>query len=564
MARSAKIPGPGWLALALLAASGLPEGAGRLDAQALAESLRTRVEAGLAQGELRVGGEPVRAWADVSESYLRRGYRPVWVTEGGGISPLADSLVAVLREAPTHGLHGGWYHLATVEALRRRIQGEERGRRDWDLADLDLLLTDAFLLYGEHLLRGRVPEDQLPSERIAEARSADLPGVLERALADGAVRAALEGLAPAQPEYQRLRRALAQLREAQVRGGWERVEEGPTLREGEADPRVAAVRRRLLSSTEAAERTLAQVPDSLAERFTPALAEAIRSFQHRHGLTMDGAVGAETVAALNVPVAERVRQVQVNLERWRWIPDSLGARHIRVNIAAFETEVWDGGEVVMRLRSIVGQRYRMTPSFSAPMRYLVLSPYWHVPPTIAAEDKLPEIRRDPGYLARLGYTLLEAGTERPVDPRSVDWSAMTGEAFNRRYGLRQDPGPLNALGKVKFMFPNTHFVYLHDTPDRHLFEQVRRDLSSGCIRVERPMELAAFLLAGDPAWSSEALEAAAAAGEERTVFLPGPIPVHVLYMTAFVDPEGHVHFRPDLYGRDAVVVEALAASTPDP
>ncbi|HSG47113.1 MAG TPA: L,D-transpeptidase family protein, partial [Longimicrobiales bacterium] len=402
------------------------------------------------------------------------------------------------------------------------------------------------------------------AEWIANRRDADLVLVLEEALARRDLRSALAVLAPAQPEYQRLRMALAQLREAQAAGGWEGIDGGPTLREGEASPRVAQVRRRLMASTDGAERRLAAAPDSLTESFTGELSEAVRSFQHRHGLDEDGAVGARTLDALNVPVEVRIQQVIANLERWRWLPHDLGARHIRVNIAAFETEVWDEGRVAMRLRSIVGRQYRMTPSFTASMRYLVVAPYWHVPPNIAALDKLPEIKRDVGYLARQRFTLLDQRTNDVVDPATVDWPAMTGSEFNRRYRLRQDPGPLNALGNVKFMFPNRHHVYLHDTPQRELFQRTQRDFSSGCIRIEDPMALAAFLLSGDPAWSPATLQAAVAQGTERTIFLPEPIPVHLLYMTAFVDPEGHVHFRSDLYGRDGMVLNALAGDPPAP
>lgn len=558
-----RTPPSSWtIALALAAMAASPGGS--LSAQSLPEAIRTRIEAGLMADTFGVGGNRVRSARDVPEFYLRRGYRPAWVTLSGTLTPAVDTLLTVLREAPTHGLEGAHRRAVTLDAFRRRIQRPGAPPRVWDLADLDILLSDAFLALGAQLLHGRVDADQVPSERISTPPPRDLPAILTRALDRGDVRGELESLAPPQPEYARLREALAQLRDAAARGGWPVVAEGPTLREGDVDPRIAAVRRRLASSAETREQELARAPGALLETFTPELTEAVRSFQHRHGLEMDGAVGGLTLEAMNVPVQDRIRQVQVNMERWRWIPQDLGTRHIRVNIAAFETEVWDQGAVVMRLRSIVGRQYRMTPSFTAPLRYLVFAPYWNVPPNIAAVDKLPEIRRDPGYLARLRYTLLDLRTDEAVDPWSVDWSAVTGADFNRRYRLRQDPGPLNALGRVKFMFPNPYHVYLHDTPDRHLFQQAQRDFSSGCIRIEHPMELAAFLLADDPTWTREAMATAAGAGVERTVFLGEPIPVHVLYMTAFVDAEGHVHFRSDLYGRDAVVMAALAASSPVP
>lgn len=548
--------------LGLLTVGSSPPGCAAAAAQTLPEFLRSRIEVGGESGDFRVGGERVLAVRALSAFYLQRDYRPAWTTPGGIVGPQVDSLLAVLREAPTHGLGGTGYHAAGSRTLLHRIRGASDVPAADDLAELEILLTDAFLVYGSHLLLGRVNPERVQAEWIANRRKADVVGVLEEGLMAGDLRGALERLAPTRPEYRRLREALAQLEGVRAQHRWDAVDEGGTLREGDAGVRVAQVRRRLLASTDAAERRLAAAPDALGESFTPALTDAVRSFQHRHGLEVDGLVGIRTVAAMNVPVETRIEQVVANLERWRWLSHDLGSRHIRVNIAAFETEVWDTGAVVMRLRSIVGRQYRMTPSFSASMTYLVLAPYWNVPPNIAAEDKLPEIVRDVGYLERMKFALLDAETGEPVDPRSVEWAALTGEEFNRRYHLRQDPGPLNALGEVKFMFPNPHSVYLHDTPDRELFQQTQRDFSSGCIRVEHAMDLAAYLVGSDPQWTPEALRAAVEAGVERTLVLGEPVPVHLLYMTVFVDPEGHVHFRPDLYGRDAVVLGALAAEPP--
>ncbi|MEJ2206100.1 MAG: L,D-transpeptidase family protein, partial [Gemmatimonadota bacterium] len=283
------------------------------------------------------------------------------------------------------------------------------------------------------------------------------------------------------------------------------------------------------------------------------LADAVRRFQLRHGLDADGVVGAATVAALNVPAQERLRALELNMERWRWLPEDLGERHVEVNIAAFQLQVVERGHVVQSHRVVVGRQYRQTPMFTGAMTYLVFSPYWHVPPSIAAIDKLPVVREDPGYLRAQHMVVLDRATNEEVDPARVDWASITGRELNLRYRLRQDPGPWNALGGVKFMFPNRHNVYLHDTPSRELFNRTARSFSSGCIRVEDPLALAEYVL-GDPVrWSRDAIREAAARTGEQTVRLDRPIPVHLLYWTAWAAQDGTVHFRDDLYGRDPAV-----------
>jgi len=273
-------------------------------------------------------------------------------------------------------------------------------------------------------------------------------------------------------------------------------------------------------------------------------------------------VGPGTLAALNRTPRERARQVAINMERFRWLPNDLGRSHIEVNIAGFEVTVVADGAVTRKHRAVVGRQYRQTPIFSGVMTYMVLSPYWHVPPSIAAVDKLPLIKQNPGYLAAQRMTLLTQGGNQPVDPFTVDWTSMTGAELNRRFRIRQDPGPMNALGKVKFMFPNGYNVYLHDTPSRELFAQASRGFSSGCIRVQDPLDLAEFLLRNDPAWNRARIDAVVAAGTEQTVRLAVPFPVHLLYWTAWVDEDGTVSFRDDIYGRDDVVWSALVADPP--
>ncbi len=516
--------------------------------------VRNRLEALGAMGRLSAAGERIRARNALPDFYLRRGWTPVWL-DGRVLSSCARAVVERIRDAGVDALDPADYHLEPLDEL---LAGLGEGSTDpSELVDLELLLTDAWLTLGSHLLQGRVDPVLLEPEWLANRRNLDMAATLEEALAGGDPGGFLETLVPAQPGYHRLREELARLRGVAAAGGWGTVAEGPTLRPGEEDPRVTALRRRLVTGG-----SLSAEEDAGGRLFDPALAAAVARFQRRHGLEPDSAVGARTVAALNVPVEARIRQLAVNMERWRWLPQELGSTHVRVNIADYRVEVREEGSVALEMRAVVGRTYRQTPMFSGLMTYLVLAPYWHVPPGIAANDKVPELKRNPGYLASQEMTLLDLATNRPVDPASVDFQSLTGAEFNRRYRIRQDPGPLNALGRVKFMFPNRHNVYLHDTPSRELFGRVERAFSSGCIRLERPLELAEYLLAGDPDWPSARIRSVASGAQETTVRLREPVPVHILYWTAFADEEGTVHFRPDVYDRDAPVRRALAEDPP--
>ena len=275
-----------------------------------------------------------------------------------------------------------------------------------------------------------------------------------------------------------------------------------------------------------------------------------------------GRVGPATLAALNVSSADRVDQILLNMERWRWLPQDLGTRHIIVNIADFKLQVMENGQPVLNMKIIVGKGYRRTPVFSDKITYLVLNPSWLIPHEIAVKDKLPLVRKDPEYFTKQNIRVFRGwGAEsREINSKTVNWSAVTPQTFP--YRLRQDPGPENALGRIKFMFPNRFNIYIHDTPYRTLFHKASRTFSSGCIRIEKPLELAAYVLKPDSRWHPDAIRAALEQGEERTIPLPEPIPVHLLYWTVFVDPTGNLQFRPDIYNRDKRLSDALRKKSP--
>ena len=550
------LPLRGWgLALAfgglvLLLGAGPP-------ADDIAPLLRARLEAARphAEGPLLLHGAPVRTRALLIRHYRQTGYTPGWVGPQGP-TPLVDSLRAVLRTADADGLRPADYHIEVIDSLRHALdrQAAAGAVDERALGDLELLCTDAFLLFGSHLLGGRLdPEALVPSWTLDRRRS-DLPDRLRHALDTGAIRATLHALRPPQPGYAALRRTLARHRALAARGGWPVLPDGPALAEGARDARVPLLRRRLQQAGDDP-----GPPPADALRFDDALRQAVGRFQERHGLAADGVVGPATRAALNVPVEARLRQLLVNLERWRWLPQDLGDRHVIVNIADFWLRVVEQQTTILQMRVVVGTPYRQTPIFSDRISYLVFNPYWHVPRRIAVEDKLPAFQRNPALVSRLGFEVLPADGTTPVDPATVAWDELSADRFP--YRLRQTPGPLNALGRVKFMFPNRHTVYLHDTPSRSLFDRSARDFSSGCIRVEYPAELAEALLRANAGWSAERIRATMDGNAERVVGLGRPVPVHLLYWTAWVE-DGRPHFRADLYDRDAPVAAALAAPAP--
>jgi L,D-transpeptidase YcbB len=543
--------------------AGCGTAAGQVDrrspAELVAERIRTRIEAAGVVMELRAAGEPVYASLVLPSFYERRLYQPAWSDERGP-TRLADDLLDALRQADLEGLRSEDYHLASIAAVLAAVRADaKRGPAlapdRW--AELDLLLTDAFLVYGAHLLAGRVNPETLRPEWVSNRRTADIAVVLEAALASGNIAGTLAGLDPPEVGYRRLRDALARYRAVAAAGGWPVIPDGSTLRLGERSSSVAALRERLRL-----EDNLAPAEAQDAELFDEPVGEAVKEFQRRHGLTDDGIVSAATRAELNVPVERRVEQLGLNLERWRWLPKDLGRRHIIVNIAAFELEVMDGDSVVMSMRVVVGRPFDRTPVLSDTMRYLVLNPYWHVPSNIATSELLPKLKRDPSYLARYKMRVFPSSRldAQEVNPATVNWATISAAHFP--YLLRQDPGPRNALGRIKFMFLNKYHIYLHDTPARPLFEETQRDFSHGCIRIQHPIELAVYLLRNDPRWGRDALLAALDDAEDRSVPLPEPMPIHLLYWTAWADADGTIQFRRDIHDRDVPLFTALRAPPP--
>lgn len=489
--------------------------------------------------------------------YAKRSYQPAWQKQGV-LLPAAEQLMEHLRGAAEHGLCSDVYLLNRLEGLiylQNEFARHQQVMVPSQYALLDLMLTQAFLTYATHLVEGQVDPALTHVDWKARRRKANLTRLLTYALKNDRLEQVLSGLLPPHAGYRALVASLADYRELAAFGGWPAFPEGPTLRPGDRDDRVALLRERLRLSGD-----LTDQPDEADPLYGEADVEAVRAFQGRHGLIADGAVGKQTRKALNVTVEQRIRQIELNLERWRWMPKSLGKRYVQVNIADFSLSVVENEETILSMPVIVGTAYRRTPVFSAKMTYLELAPTWTVPPTILREDKLPAIKADPEYLQRKHFRILQREDDVwvEIDAAEVAWNSIEVEDFPGI--LRQDPGPWNPLGRIKFMFPNGFNVYLHDTNERHLFANHQRTYSSGCIRVAQPLELAYYLLQGVEEWSSDQLQEGLQSPEPLRVDIP-ELPVHVQYWTAWVDAAGRIQFRPDIYYRDHDLDVAL--SEPD-
>lgn len=491
--------------------------------------------------------------------YERRDFRPAWIVDGDPL-PQAGSLINAIREADREGLKPDDYHLATIQSLLSEVRKDKvEGNllHPEKLVDLDLLLTDAYLIYASHLLAGRVNPETIHTEWIAYNRTEDLANILNTALESNQIQESLHRLPPSHTGYERMREALFEYRIIARGGGWSLVPFGPTLRKGDRDVRVGMLRSRLAISGDL-DSPFASRPDL----FDDYVEDAVLRFQERHGLKADGTVGSKTLVALNVPVEERIRMLEINMERWRWIPHDLGERHILVNLARFELSVIDENQQIMSMHVVVGRPARSTPVFSAQMQYLVFNPYWHIPTKIAVEDILPKVQKDPDYLKRQKIKVFQGWDDKApeIESKTVNWSQLNSDNFF--YKLRQETGPQNALGRIKFMFPNKFSVYLHDTPARGLFRRTKRDFSAGCIRIAKPIELAEYLLKDNIDWPHDKILEAISSGERKIVRLSNSIPVHILYLTSWVGIDGKVYFFSDIYERDKAMMRALEERPP--
>ncbi|HUF50887.1 MAG TPA: L,D-transpeptidase family protein [Longimicrobiales bacterium] len=507
----------------------------------VAREPRHRLEALLSQAPdsgvslTLTAGDTVHVSAQTLAYYRRVRFRPAWL-DGSQVSERGRGVHAVLRGAEQDGLAPARYRLETATRLLGMLSAEDAaealdaGARAGYLADIDLLLSEGYMRYATDIVTGTIDPEQV-GRAWRVHRDAPPTELVLRSAVRGDPAQIVQRLRPATPNYGRLMRALARLREVQAAGGWPALPAGIKAAEGDSSAAVGALRARLAASDDAREAMLARQGAAQAAKYDRDLRDALRHFQTRHGLDDDGKLGGMTLVELQHPVEERIAEVRLNLDRWRWLPRELGDLFVLVNIAGFELEVVENNRTIEAMNVVVGKIGNETPVFADTMEHVVVNPYWNVPTSILKEEILPAIARDPGYLAR----------------NNMEW---VGDG-----GVRQRPGRDNALGKVKFLFPNSNNIYLHDTPADHLFARARRDFSHGCIRVERPLDLARLIVSKATNHSPSSLQAMLNTTTEKWINLKRPIPVYITYFTAWVGEDGTLRFHHDIYGHDVELLD---------
>ncbi|MCU0599250.1 MAG: L,D-transpeptidase family protein [Desulfobacterales bacterium] len=483
----------------------------------------------------------------LAELYHQAGFRPLWVTpEGAG--PKASIILDFLKQADAEGLDPDNYEIDQISALFGESQTQS-------LAELDTLLTFNLIKYIHDVSRGQIKPQYAETDLLprAEDISFDPLVIMGNASNSTDIASYLASLPPAHEHYANLKKALMLCRSIEQNGGWPAIAAGKTIRPGDYDDRIPEIIR-LLS-------VMGDLPPEAprTNHYSPVLENSILRFQSRHGLMPDGVIGPNTFAAMNVPVSDRIKQIIINMTRWRWQAHDLGEKYLLVNIANFDVTAYDNKTEYFRLPVIVGKFQHQTPILSDQITSITLNPYWNIPPNIAQNEELPKLKKNSNHLIENHIRLYSgwSANASEIDSTTVDWRNVT-PAKIRQYKLRQDPGPWNALGRVKFDFPNKYDVYLHDTPTQNLFSQPQRDFSHGCIRVSDPVKLAAFVLSdqkGD--WTSEKIINSIQEQRHTIIRLTDSVQVHITYQTSWVDKDGILCFSSDIYGRDEKLLSAL-------
>jgi L,D-transpeptidase YcbB len=487
-----------------------------------------------------------KLWRTTQKLYELRGFRPLWIADGK-MTRRVDSLVRTFESTEAEGFSAEDLGMADLHARREAIKTVKNPD---ELIAFDIYFTYALVRCGSYLSSGRADPRTIDPNWRYVPRNDDLARIISQTIEADAIETLPQALAPPHPEYVALKEVLRKYREIEVKGGWTALPVNLKIKQGNNNPNVATLRTNLFITGDLKSDSANTVYDS-------DLSEAVIRFKSRHGLEPDSIIDIKTIAMMNVPVDFRVRQLEANLERLRWLPNDFGERHILVNIPAYELEVREGNQVPLKMKVVVGTNANRTPLFSDVMASVVFSPYWNIPESIATKETLPRIMKDPDYLMRQNIEVIKVGkTTEVIDPAKINWDAAPGDF---QYQLRQKPGVRNSLGLVKFLFPNEFNVYLHDTPADNLFDKLTRNFSHGCVRVEHPMELAAYLLKDQPEWTAEKIETAMHQETEKHVALKSPIRVHIVYWTAWVDSSGTLQIRPDVYGYGYPARAAAAA-----
>lgn len=488
-------------------------------------------------------------YPELIKFYDQRHHKSIWF-ENRQFKKDPKPLINEIKNSKAEGLNPNDYHLKLIEKC---IQDDQLfSARDLEKrALLDILLTNAYLKLASNYLNGKIDAEIIIDDYNYQADSLEAQKLLQLLVERDKIGLIMKNQLPKTKQYQELKEKLAYYRNSDAVEPWSQIASGKILAEGASGQRVAQLIKNLAEHGYLNKKKL-----KTNAYFNQKIKKAVLHFQKNHGLKADGIVGKKTLKALNIPFEQRRKQLIVNMERWRWLPEDLGSRYIYVNIADYKLKLYEKNQVIMQMKTIVGKEQRSTPVFNDKIKYLVINPYWYVPKTIAVEDKLPLLKKDYNYLKEHNYSLFKyAGNNKleEVDPAQIDWSKVEENNFN--YLIRQNPGDNNALGRIKFMFPNRFSVYLHDTPSRYLFSENERNFSSGCIRIEKPITLAEYLLNDQQEWTRKKIEQEMEKDDEKIIYLKNPIKIYLQYNTAWVDSLDNLNFREDIYNRDQKIIK---------
>ncbi len=509
----------------------------------LASNVSQDIEQLLRTENLSIRGAEILTQAILLELYQDHDFAPYW-TSADRIRELMD----LIQNSADHGLLPADYNIDQLHQVLQRRMARPSAEIE---AEADVLLTESLLRYGYHRRFGKVKASTLDPDinfRRETFRQQAPTTTIEQALESSSLTDFIQMAAPSGPVYQHLQARMKLYRDMAGTGGWPTVADGPTLRVGDNDARVASIRKRL-----AATGRIADHGDLDSTLFDQPLKNAVKGFQLRHRLGQDGIVGKQTIAALNVPIEQRINQIRTSLERLRWVNQEAVDTMVVVNIAGFRAFFFKDGALEWDTRATIGKNYRQTPVFRGDIAYLEFNPTWTIPPGILRNDTLPAIKRDPNYLASKNIRVIDHKGNF-VDPATVNWNKYKTSV---PYTLRQDPGPKNSLGTVKFIFPNKHFVFMHDTPHRELFSQKERNFSSGCIRIEDPLKMAELVMNDPVKYNRSELESIVESRKTQRIHPSPKVPVVIVYLTASVNADGKVRFYKDIYNRDQKVLDAL-------
>lgn len=521
--------------------------------QDLNEILKVRWEKGKKESQLELRGRAILNYQSIGEFYESRGFSPIWI-ESNDLSELAYELRYEIEQSKFDGLNPQDYHYSLIQTFFKSIEENKKSGFDpslGDLADLEFFLSDAVIRLALDLDRGKLDPSKLNQSWNIPKKSSkfDSSIFLQKLAEDRSLRPLLVELYPVMNAYSKGREVIRDLATRMEKNelDWSSLRVNKSIKVGESNSTVPLIRERLAFWNYSSGQDLeSKVYDSL-------LFKTILKYQENHGLEADGIIGKNTLAALNQSPEDLIGKVSVNLERLRWLDDSqLMSEAILVNIPDYSLVYLDRFDTVFFSKVIVGKTENQTPVFRATMSYIVFSPFWNVPESIVNKEIIPAVRRNPNYLTRNNMEVLSY-SGKPVDPQSVNWKARSIP-----YLIRQKPGPSNSLGLVKFMFPNSFSVYIHDTPAKHLFERDVRSMSHGCIRLARPLDFAKLLLQDQEEWTDEKINEAMKQDHEVKVELIKKTPVYVVYLTFWTDGNCNPYFRPDLYDRDQEILDRLS------